>query len=54
MRRLLYLGVLMAALAASACGESKPSTGGNNKKIDDPDASPVPKAGGSGGGVKPG
>jgi len=50
-RRLLYLGVLVAALCASACGESKPSTGGG-KKVEDPDANPVPKAGG--GGVKAG
>ena len=48
-RRLLYLGVLLAALCTAACGDAKPTTGG--KKVDDPDANPIPKAGG---GVKGG
>jgi hypothetical protein len=43
-RRLLYLGVLVAVLCAAACGDTKPSTGG--KKVEDPDANPVPKPGG--------
>ena len=47
-RRLLYLGVLVAALCAAACGDTKTPTG--DKQVVDPDANGVPKPGGVKGG----
>ena len=44
-RRLLYLVTLVAALCASACGDTKSPTTG--PKVVDPDANPVPKPGGA-------